>query len=63
MTKNDVGSFFIGVSVGLVIGGIAGLLFAPQSGKETRRKLVNKAKAIKDRVHKPKNLDDLHIQK
>jgi gas vesicle protein len=31
--------FFVGVSVGLIVGASAGLLFAPASGEKTRRML------------------------
>jgi gas vesicle protein len=31
--------FFVGVSVGLVVGASAGLLFAPATGEKTRRML------------------------
>ena len=34
---NDAGSFAIGALVGAVIGGVAALLLAPQSGEETRK--------------------------
>ena len=35
---------------GLLIGGIAGLLYAPQSGARTRRQLANYAEDIKERA-------------
>ncbi|MGB2925563.1 MAG: YtxH domain-containing protein [Limnothrix sp.] len=35
--RNDGGSFFNGLFIGGAIGAIAGLLYAPRSGKETRK--------------------------
>jgi len=35
---------------GLLIGGIAGLLYAPQSGSRTRRQIANLAEDMKERV-------------
>ncbi|MDZ4655187.1 MAG: YtxH domain-containing protein [Coriobacteriia bacterium] len=40
--------FAIGVIVGAVAGAIAGLLFAPESGARTRRKLANEALRVAD---------------
>ncbi len=42
------GFAFTGLLVGAIAGGIAALLFAPQSGKKTRRFLGNKASDIAD---------------
>jgi len=35
---------------GLLIGGIAGLLYAPQSGARTRRQIANFAEDVKERA-------------
>jgi gas vesicle protein len=44
MNDRDTGSFVSGLLVGALVGVALGLLFAPQSGKETRE--LVKAKAI-----------------
>ncbi len=46
--------FTIGLAIGTVIGAIAGLLFAPKLGKETRQALAAKAKEIKEKLGKTK---------
>jgi gas vesicle protein len=43
MRKEEIGSLGIGLGVGLVVGAILGILFAPQSGKETRELVKGKA--------------------
>jgi gas vesicle protein len=43
MRKEEIGSLGIGLGVGLVVGAILGILFAPQSGKETRKYITEKA--------------------
>jgi len=45
---NGKGDFLAGVVVGTVIGAVAGLLFAPASGKETRERISEKGKEFKD---------------
>ena len=40
--------FLIGAVTGVVIGVVAGLLFAPTSGEKTRRKLANEAAKAAD---------------
>lgn len=42
----------IGASVGAIAGVIAGLLFAPKSGKETRADLVKHLHEMKDKIAK-----------
>lgn len=37
------GKIILGVLTGLAIGGIAGILFAPEKGSRTRRKILNKS--------------------
>lgn len=41
--KLNLGSLFIGIAVGAVIGGGVALLFAPKSGQETRGLIRDKA--------------------
>lgn len=51
MSDNSSGSgfaFIAGLAVGAVVGGIAGLLFAPEAGDETRKKLQVKSKELTD---------------
>lgn len=43
MSKNG-GKFVIGAMIGAAAGAIAGILFAPKSGKETRKEIGEKAK-------------------
>jgi len=52
MTNGRYGVVIGGLSflVGLVAGGVAGLLYAPQSGARTRRQLVNVADDAKERA-------------
>lgn len=44
--------FFTGLIIGAVIGAAVALLYAPQSGSETRRILKEKASAIKEKASK-----------
>jgi gas vesicle protein len=44
--RDDVKGFGIGILVGLVIGGVIGLLYAPKAGKELRRDIKDKAKTV-----------------
>ena len=54
MNKNQVVGFGIGLLAGAVIGGVIALLYAPQSGKETRKQIKEKtsevAGAIKEKA-------------
>jgi gas vesicle protein len=43
MNKDSSSGFFSGLLVGAVIGAAIGLLYAPQSGNETRRLVKEKA--------------------
>lgn len=44
MGKNNGGKFIIGTAVGALAGAVAGLLFAPRSGKQTRKMISDKTK-------------------
>lgn len=48
--KNDFGAFLIGFLVGGLTGAAVSLLFAPQSGEETRSLIRDKAIEIRDRT-------------
>jgi gas vesicle protein len=50
MNKDHAVGFGIGFLSGVVIGGIIALLFAPQSGKETRQMIKNKATGMVDAI-------------
>jgi len=50
MNKDNAVGFGIGLLSGVVIGGVIALLFAPQSGKETRRMIKDKVTGIVDAV-------------
>ncbi len=46
MSKNRSGAFIGGMLVGTAIGAVAGLLFAPRSGSQTRQLLKKSADAL-----------------
>jgi len=48
--NNSGGSFMGGMLIGVLVGGALGLLYAPQSGKETRKFIRDKALDVKDKV-------------
>ena len=50
MNKDHAVGFGIGLLSGVVIGGIIALLFAPQSGKDTRQMIKNKATGMVDAI-------------
>lgn len=50
MNKDHAVGFGIGLLAGAVIGGVAALLYAPQSGKETRQQIKDKTTALVDAV-------------
>ncbi|SPP65259.1 YtxH domain-containing protein [Nitrospira lenta] len=52
MTVNGNGIKTVGFTfiTGVLAGGVAGLLFAPQSGARTRRRLGNLTEDVKERV-------------
>ncbi len=45
-----VGSFFLGMLVGAVIGGVTALMLAPKSGAETREMVRNRYNQVRDVV-------------
>ena len=50
MNKDHAVGFGVGLLSGVVIGGIIALLFAPQSGKETRKMIKDKASGMMDAI-------------
>ena len=52
MNKDSSTGFFTGLLVGAVIGGAVALLYAPQSGPETRKLVKEKALDVKDKAAK-----------
>ncbi len=54
MSENDdnFGSFLAGFLVGGIIGGVAALLFAPQTGEETRKQVKEKSIELGNKVAK-----------
>jgi len=50
MNKDTASSFTIGLIVGAVVGLAIGFLYAPQSGKETRRMVKDKVVALKEKA-------------
>ena len=68
-TKKKTGKshFFLGATLGAAAGTIAGILFAPKSGEETREELAasgRKAKRnLRDRVRRYKESKKPYVQK
>ena len=50
MNKDTAGGFMTGLLVGAILGAALGLLYAPQTGKETRRMVKEKAVQAKGRI-------------
>jgi gas vesicle protein len=51
MTMNrETSNVLLGFLVGAVAGGVAALLFAPSSGKETRQKMIDKLGQTRDKA-------------
>jgi gas vesicle protein len=48
--SNNTGKLVGALLVGAAIGGILGILFAPEKGSETRKKLFAKGKDLKDKA-------------
>lgn len=49
-SRDGIGLFFIGLLVGALSGVIAALLFAPQSGAETRTMIKDKSIELRDKA-------------
>lgn len=45
----SAGKFFVGVLSGLAAGAMLGVLFAPEKGKVTRKKIYRKGEDVKDK--------------
>ncbi len=50
MNRDSVNGFGIGLLVGAAVGASLALLFAPQSGRETRQMIKEKASNIRQRM-------------
>jgi len=50
MNKDHAMGFGVGLLTGVVICGVIALLFAPQSGKETRQMIKDKAAGVADAI-------------
>jgi len=50
MNKDHAIGFGVGLLAGAVIGGVVALLYAPQSGKETRKMIKDKTAEVVDTV-------------
>lgn len=48
--RSSLQPFIIGLAAGAVVGGLVALLFAPASGKDTRRKIGDVAYRARERV-------------
>jgi gas vesicle protein len=48
--SNNTGKLVGALVVGAVIGGALGILFAPDKGSETRKKLMSKGEDLKDTI-------------
>jgi len=53
--KRSGTAFWIGMLVGVIIGSVVSLLYAPKSGAETRAALKERAKDIRERFSKAKS--------
>jgi gas vesicle protein len=50
-SSNSGFAFIAGLFVGAAIGAIGGLLFAPETGEDTRKKVAEKSKEIADDLY------------
>lgn len=50
--KNDTKKLITGLAVGAIAGAVAGILFAPKSGKETRADIAKYMHEMKDKISK-----------
>lgn len=60
--SNDFGAFLIGFIVGGLTGAAVSLLFAPQSGEETRELIHDKAIELRDRAAETVEEARLHAE-
>ena len=58
--NNNFGSFFTGILFGGLVGGIIALLYAPQSGEETREFIKEKSVELNDNINV--TLEDAYAQ-
>lgn len=58
--KNDFGAFLVGFVVGGLTGAAVSILFAPQSGEETRA--IIRDKAIELRDHASESVEDARVK-
>ena len=56
-------NFFEGLIIGVMLGGVAGILFAPESGKETRKKLRESSIDKEDMIDTAKDQTENMIEK
>jgi gas vesicle protein len=47
---NSMGTFFLGLAVGAIVGGVTALLLAPQPGTDTRTMLKDRFSRMRDMV-------------
>lgn len=52
MDNSNSGKFGSGLLFGIVIGAIAGLLLAPQTGEETRKKVQNTIEDLQEQLNR-----------
>lgn len=52
MENSNSGKFGTGLFVGIILGAIAGLLLAPQTGEETRKKVQTTAEDLQQQLNK-----------
>jgi gas vesicle protein len=48
--KDSTGKMILGVIIGAAVGAVAGILFAPDKGSVTRKKIADKAKETGDNL-------------
>ncbi len=52
---NTIGKIAIAATAGVVVGGVLGLLFAPDKGVNTRKKITDSGKKLTDTVKEKMN--------
>ena len=48
--RNQAGVLALGVSIGCTVGAVAGVLFAPRAGKETREDVSRRSKEVWEKI-------------